>query len=156
MKESGMRVAKVGIVASALLAALATLVSREAAADGAAPLSARLAGNTLSAVAFVPRADASSGGGSLLRLMFQAYLRPDGGAQLRVWDTVRNAYTAIEERRWSVSGSTLCIGVPRIGIEGALCTDVHIWGPRIAGTGVSGFAMLDGDLKPGNSLLAAR
>jgi hypothetical protein len=28
---------------------------------------------------------------------------------------------------------------------------VHVWGPRIAGVGVQpSYAMLDGDLKPGN------
>jgi hypothetical protein len=155
MKARGMGAAKTGVVASILLAVLGTPVSR-AVADDAPSLATRLAGNTLSAVTFVPRAGAATGGGSLLRLMFQAYLRPDGTAQLRVWDTARNAYTAIEERRWSVSGSTLCIGVPRITLEGGLCTEVHIWGPRIAGTGTPGFAMLDGDIKPGNALLAAR
>lgn len=148
-----MRVAKAGIVASALLAALG---SHAAAADDTPSLAERLAGNTISAVTFVPRADAAAGGGSLLRLMFQAYLRPDGSAQLRVWDPVRNAYAAIEERRWSASGSTLCIGVPRIGLDRGLCAEVHIWGPRIAGTGATGFAILDGDIKPGNGLLAAR
>jgi hypothetical protein len=31
-----------------------------------------------------------------------------------------------------------------------MCADVHVWGPRIAGVGAQPYAMLDGDLKPGN------
>jgi hypothetical protein len=31
-----------------------------------------------------------------------------------------------------------------------MCAVVHVWGPRIAGIGTQPYAMLDGDLQPGN------
>jgi hypothetical protein len=37
-----------------------------------------------------------------------------------------------------------------------LCAKVHIWGPRIAGIGTQPYAMLDGDIRPGNAITGAR
>ena len=113
------------------------------------PLAARLAGNTLNVVAFIPRQPGAPGGGELTRLIVQAYLRPDGRALMRVWDPWHNRYTAPAERPWSLTGSTLCLDVPAPG-NGPMCADVHMWGPRIAGVGAKPYAMLDGDIKPGN------
>jgi hypothetical protein len=112
-------------------------------------LGPRLAGHTLSVVAFVPRRPGTPGGGQLSRLMVQAYLGPDGRSLVRVWDPSRNAYTAPVDRPWTLTGSTLCLEVPAPG-NGPMCADVHVWGPRIAGVGTQPYAMLDGDLKPGN------
>jgi hypothetical protein len=112
-------------------------------------LAARLAGNTLSVVAFVPHRPGAPGGGELTRLMLQAYLGPGGRAVVRVWDPWHDAYTLPADRPWSLSGTKLCLDVPAPG-NGPLCADVHVWGPRIAGIGTQPYAMIDGDLKPGN------
>ena len=130
---------------------LAVATNVALAAD-APPISAgQLAGNTLSAVAFVTRTAEMPGGGELARIMLQAYLGADGRALVRAWDPSRDAYTAPAERRWSLSGSTFCLDLP---IKGAnpVCADIHIWGPRVGGVGVKPYAMLDGDLRPGNAL----
>ena len=115
----------------------------------------QLIGNTLNAVAFVQRTAGLPGGGELARIMLQAYLGPDGRALVRAWDPGRDAYTAPAERRWSLSGATFCLGLP-IGGSQPVCADIHIWGPRIAGVGVKPYAMLDGDLQPGDTLGASR
>ena len=115
----------------------------------------QLAGNTLSAVAFVPRSPGMMGGGELARIMLQAYLTADGRALVRAWDPSHNAYTVPVERRWTLSGSTFCVDVPLAGPR-PICADIHIWGPRIAGIGTQPYAMLDGDLQPGNKLGAGR
>src|SRR5215470_5730266 len=65
---------------AALVALLAAgFASRVVAAEPPVPLSSRLAGNTLSAVAWV-LSPPGSRSGSLTRIMLQAYLRPDGRA----------------------------------------------------------------------------
>ena len=86
-------------------------------ADEAAPaLGPLLAGNTVSAVMFLPH-DAPKGGGSLDRVMFQAYLRTDGSALIRRWDAARDAYTAPAEgagaRRRARCASTSRFGAAR-------------------------------------------
>jgi len=140
-------------VAALALAGLVAMPVASAGAAGAAPdLAGRLAGNTLSAVAFAAR-DASRGGGELDRLMFQAYLQPDGNALIRLWDTRLAAYAPAAWRRWSLSGSVLCLELPRVAPP-RICADVHVWGPRIAGVGAAPYAMIDGDLKPGNTIAA--
>src|SRR4051812_7625340 len=113
-------------------------------------LAARLAGHTMSVVAFVPRRPGAPGGGQLTRLLVQAYFSPGGRALVRVWDPGGNVYTVPGERPWTLTGSTLCLDVPAPG-NGLMCADMHVWGARIAGVGVQpSYAMLDGDLKPGN------
>jgi len=132
------------------------LVGAASAAEMPPPVSInQLAGNTLSAVAFVPRPASIPGGGELTRIMLQAYLGPGGQAVIRAWDTSRGAYTIPTGGRWSLAGSTFCLDLP---IKGAhpMCADIHIWGPRIAGIGAKPYAMLDGDLQPGNVLGASR
>jgi hypothetical protein len=115
----------------------------------------QLVGNTLSAVAFVPRRPGMAGGGELARIMLQAYLGADGRALVRAWDPGRDSYTAPASLQWTLSGSTFCLGLPIKGAN-SVCADIHIWGPRIAGVGVKPYAMLDGDLQPGNMLGAGR
>ena len=126
-------------------------------ADEAPALPDLLAGNTLSAVLFLPH-EAPHGGGSLDRIMFQAFLRADGSALIRRWDPAHDAYTVPDERRWSVSGSTLCLDFPGLAGDDRICIEAHVWGPRIAGngTGTGRFAMLDGDIEPGNTIVASR
>ncbi|HXQ51665.1 MAG TPA: hypothetical protein VN802_11270 [Stellaceae bacterium] len=146
--------------AAAALCALALLAgpARLARADEAAPaLGPLLAGNTVSAVMFLPH-DAPKGGGSLERVMFQAYLRTDGSALIRRWDAARDAYTVPAEGRWSASASTLCLDFPGFGAAPRVCVEAHVWGPRIAGNtvGEGRFALLDGDIAPGNAIIAAR
>ena len=140
-----------GVVWAVSLAALCTPGS----AAEAPPASAgQLVGNTLSAVAYVPRAPGMAGGGELARIMLQAYLRADGRALVRAWDPSRDAYTPAVERNWTLSGTSFCVGLP--AAPGSICADIHIWGPRLAGVGIHPYAMLDGDLQPGNALAAAR
>jgi hypothetical protein len=135
-----------------MLSAALLLTGTAAGADGG-PLT--LAGNTLSAVTWVPRSSATFGGGALSRFMLQAYLRHDGSALIRVWDPARNAYIPPVERNWTLSGSSLCLDLPAPG-PGRVCAEVHTWGPRISGVGTAPYAMLDGDLKPGNTLFGTR
>jgi hypothetical protein len=125
------------------------------AASGAGGGPPALAGNTLSAVAWVPQSSAIPGGGALSRFMLQAYLRADGSTLIRIWDAARNAYTRPVERNWTLSGNRLCLDLPAPG-PGRVCAEVHSWGPRIAGIGTAPYVMLDGDLKPGNTLFGTR
>jgi hypothetical protein len=140
-------------ILAALSAALAT--GQLQAAEPPMVSAGQLVGNTLSAVAFVPRTAGMPGGGELSRIMLQAYLGADGRALVRAWDTRRDAYTAPTERRWSLSGSIFCVDVPLAGPQ-PICADIHIWGPRIAGTNAKPYAMLDGDLQPGNKIGGGR
>jgi hypothetical protein len=144
-------VARAVLLATLLSAAFVTAGS--AAGAGGGPLT--LAGNTLSAVTWIPRSAATPGGGALSRFMFQAYLRADGSALIRIWDAARNAYTRPVERNWTLSGSRLCLDFPAPGPSRG-CAEVHSWGPRIAGVGTAPYFMLDGDLKPGNTLFGTR
>ena len=137
----------------ALLLAVAT--AGASAAEPPPVAANRLVGNTLSAVAFVPRSAGMPGGGELTRIMLQAYIEPGGRALVRAWDPTRDAYTVPTERRWSLVGSTFCVDVPLAGPH-PICADIHVWGPRIAGVGAEPYAMLDGDLQPGNVLGSGR
>ena len=111
-----------------------------------------LAGKTLSAVVYVRRGG-MPGPSELARFMFQAYLRGDGRALVRVWDTARGAYTRPSEGGWALLEHRLCLDLP--AGPRRLCADVHIWGPRIAGIGTSPYVMLDGDLQSGNAIVTA-
>jgi hypothetical protein len=139
-----------------VLAVLSTIVAGGAATAAEPPpvTASQLVGNTLSAVAFVARQPGMPGGGELARIMLQAYLGPGGHALVRAWDAERDAYTPPAPLHWSLAGSTLCLDLPIRGAK-PLCADVHIWGPRIAGVGATPYAMLDGDLQPGNALRGA-
>jgi len=138
-----------------LVSLLATaMADPTSAAEPAVPLASRLAGHTLNVVAWVPSPPGSRNG-SLTRIMLQAYLRPDGRALVREWAPARNSYTPVADRRWSLSGSTLCVDLPG-GSTASLCTDVHVWGPRIAGYNTRPYAMIDGDLAPGNMIAPGR
>jgi hypothetical protein len=114
-------------------------------------------GNTLSAVAFIPREEDeqeadSPTSGALLRVMFQAYLRPDGGALVRAWDPRVGRYTPVASERWQLEGSALCLRVPFFNEPGPMCFDVHLWGRNFAGHGINANGMIKGDVKPGNVL----
>ncbi|MBV8457437.1 MAG: hypothetical protein JO122_12560 [Acetobacteraceae bacterium] len=142
-----------GSISLVIQLSLALVEPAFAAGTGGGPPT--LSGNTLSAVAWVPRAAGAPGGGGLSRFMLQAYLRPDGSALIRIWDAARNAYTPPSERNWSLSGNRLCLNLP-VPRPDQICAEVHGWGPRIAGVGTAPYVMLDGDLKPGNALLGTR
>jgi hypothetical protein len=114
-------------------------------------------GNTVNAVAFLPVDPsephlAAPGSGSLLRIMFQAYLRPDGEALVRSWDARVGRYTPVSNQPWRLDGSTLCLAVPSFELREPLCFDVHLWGRNFAGHGVNANGMIKGDVKPGNGL----
>ena len=137
----------------AVLFAIALMGGGAGAASAAeAPsLAAQLGGKTLSAVVYVPR-NAANGGGSLQRLVLQAYLEADGRALVRQWQSADNRYSAAARTRWSLTDDKLCIELSAAPI----CAKVHIWGPRIAGIGTRPYAMLDGDLQPGNAIAGGR
>ena len=135
-----------GIAVAAWLACAPSL----RAAEPPPPNPGLIAGHTLNAVAFVPQN--TPGRGELARIMLQAYLRPDGRALVRFWDTARNRYSPAAERGWSLSGKTLCLELPSGAAAASVCAEVHVWGPRIAGLGTQPYAMLDGDLQPGNAI----
>jgi hypothetical protein len=84
--------------------------------------------------------------------MFQAYLQPDGTAQVRSWDTVAARYTPIATERWHGAGDQLCLTVPGFALSGELCLALHLWGPEFAGTGVNHSGMVKGDVQPGSLL----
>ena len=110
----------------------------------------------MSAVAYVPRAP-DAGSGTLERIMLQAYLASDSKTLVRHWIGSRNRYSAPVATRWSLAENTLCIDLPTIDSPSRkLCAKVHIWGPRIAGIGTQPYAMLDGDLRPGNAITGTR
>ena len=137
-------------------AALAALfLAPTAFAQDATPLSTRLPGNTVSAVLFMPYESAT--GEKLDRVMFQAYLRPNGSALMRRWDGTHDAYTTPVDGSWTVSGDTLCLTFPDMS-DPQVCVEAHAWGPRIAGntSGSGRFALMDGNIEPGNSLVAQR
>lgn len=148
------RPACLAALAAVLLAALGA--GPAGAQQNAMPASAGLlAGRTLSAVIYVRRPPSMPGYSELARFMFQAYLSAEGGAFVRVWDTAADAYTRPQWRRWSMAGSRFCVGLPAPAPP-RICADLHVWGPRIAGIGVKPYAMLDGDIEPGNTLVATR
>ncbi len=148
-----MRLARLfrGIIALLGAALFASGAAHAASGESDQVSAAALADRTLSAVAYLSRST-DHGGGGLTRLMFQAYLRPNGTALVRVWDTAADAYTRPSESHWTATGAQMCLDVPTV--SPTLCLDVHVWGPRIAGTSVTPYAMLDGDLKQGNLLAA--
>jgi hypothetical protein len=139
-------------VAPRLVAALGFVAALMPGLASAGETGAALTGKTLNAVAYVMRREGVPS--ELSRFMFQAYLRAGGGALVRVWEPQRDAYTRPREGRWTLAGSTLCLDL-RAG-PGRVCADIHIWGPRLAGIGVSPYVMLDGDLSPGNVIAAGR
>lgn len=136
-----------GILASVFGVGLAASAN---AAEPAVPLGSRLAGSTLSATAYVLSPPGSKAGG-LTRIVMQAYLGPDGRALVRAWDPPRNSYTPVAQRRWSLSGTTLCLDLPT-GTAPQVCAEVYLWGPRLAGYNNHPYVMIDGDLQPGNAL----
>ena len=108
----------------------------------------QLVDRTLSAVVYLSTAPGPVSDRSLRRIMLQAYLAPDGRALLRQWIGTRDSYSAPAPARWSLDGDRLCLDAASL----AFCARVHAWGPRIAGIGIHPYAMLDGDLEPGNAV----
>lgn len=145
----------IGLASSLLFVSLGAPCAGAGAAGELSIFADRLAGNTLSAVIYVRRSAPASSRSILARFSLQAYLRQDGSASVRVWIAARDVYTATAERSWTLSGDTLCLEIPELG-PGRICANVHIWGPRIAGIGTDPYVMLDGDLRPGNVILATR
>ncbi|MBV9826753.1 MAG: hypothetical protein JO001_13925 [Alphaproteobacteria bacterium] len=145
-----------------MLPTIASLVSGVAFAAGPPPGGppavdpGQLAGNTLSAVAFVPHSPGDPGGGELQRIMLQAYLAPNGGAVVRRWMPERNSYSVPVRAHWSLEDSKLCIDSVTAAGTAPLCATVHVWWPRIAGIGTQPYAMLDGDLQRGDIITGNR
>jgi hypothetical protein len=116
-----------------------------------------LAGKTLNAVAYLPLVQPQpvargAGAASLRRVMFQAYLAPGGEMTVHSWNLASASYTAVARTRWSLNDKTLCLDMTEFAPEQTRCFEIHIWGPNVAGTGITGGGMLKGDLKPGNEL----
>jgi hypothetical protein len=97
----------------------------------------------------------------LRRIVLQAYLAADGTTILRQWLPERDRYSAPQRTRWSIVQNRLCLDLPPDAAETAaappgharpLCAAIHLWWPRIAGIGIDPYAMLDGDLQPGNTI----
>src|SRR5579871_2732517 len=134
----GFSAARAAVAAAGLMLAAAGPVR---AADPPAVEPQRLAGNTLSAVVYVARPAGAVGGG-LRRIVLQAYLADSGGALVRQWLPERNSYSAARQTRWSLAQNRLCIELPDTAVAAVreVCAVVHIWGPRIAGIGISPYA----------------
>ena len=134
---------------SATTIGLVTLLALLGRPAGAAQLAReQLANKTLSAVVYAANSPGPVGGRSLQRFMLQVYLEPDGHAVFRQWDATHDAYTRPAPATWSVSAEQLCFALP----TRKFCINAHIWGPRISGIGVGPYAMLDGDLQPGDAV----
>jgi hypothetical protein len=141
----------------ALLSTLLILLAGGVQAGNTDPLDAAkdLAGKTLSGVAYLPQATpalGTDGVPSLRTVMFQAYLQPDGSAQVRAWDPAANRYSAIETRPWHGTGEQLCLTIPAFALPGELCLALHVWGPEFAGTAINHGGMVKGDVQPGSLL----
>jgi len=144
-------------LAVALLAAslLAPIGAARAGNVDALDAAKDLAGKTLSGIAYLPQAAPvldTAGVPSLRTVMFQAYLQPDGTAQVRAWDPVADRYSAIATETWHGTGDQLCLTVPAFGLPDALCVELHVWGPEFAGTAVNHSGMVKGDVQPGSAL----
>ncbi|MGH7091077.1 MAG: hypothetical protein ACREFQ_19440, partial [Stellaceae bacterium] len=94
------------------------------------------------------------------RVVFQAYLAPGGSELVRRWDPSRDRYTVPADAHWTLSGATLCMDFPGLagGGDPNICIETHVWGPRISGntSGAGRFALLNGDIEPGNSIARER
>jgi hypothetical protein len=148
---------RVGVIGGALVFAVLLGAPHTASAGNTDRLDAAkdLAGKTLSGVAYLPQATPQPGADetpSLKTVMFQAYLAPDGNAQVRAWDPVANRYSTTDTRPWRGEGDTLCLTVPAFALPDALCVSLHAWGPEFAGTGVNHNAMVKGDIQLGAAL----
>ena len=102
------------------------------------------AGHTLSAVTF----GRGQGGASVEAVMWQAYLRADGQAVIRRWDTARNAYSPPQRSTWELKGERFCLGLSPTGAAGQECADLHGWGTTLAGIAADGRAMVKGAPEP--------
>lgn len=135
----------IAALGGATLVAMAITAPR--AQDAPAP---RLVNTTLSAVVYMSTVPGPVSDHSLRRVVLQAYLAPEGRALFRQWMGSRDSYSAPAPARWSLASDRLCLEAATL----AFCVRVHAWGPRIAGIGLHPYAMLDGDLEPGDAITA--
>jgi hypothetical protein len=140
-----------------LLALLAPAAGAQAGNTDPLDAGRDLVGKTLSGVAFLPRpvpvlGPTATGTPSLNTVMFQAYLEPNGTAQVRSWDPSTDKYTAIVTEHWHGAGDQLCLTVPAFALPGELCISLYSWGPEFGGTGVNHTGMVKGDVQDGSLL----
>lgn len=111
-------------------------------------------GSTISAQVYrsFPKPTVKAGGASSAdKMIFQAWLRDDGGARVRLWDADTGAWRATADERWTVEGDLFCLSAGSLGIGAPrLCLDTLIWGQVFSASGPKGEYLVKGNWKKGN------
>ena len=111
-----------------------------------------LKGSTISVLAyrsFAPAKPADGGYGSSDRVVFQAWLREDGVARVRVLDEGRNVWRAVANESWSVQGDVFCLSAGSFGM-GRLCLDTLIYGQVFSAASPKADVLVKGNWRKGN------
>lgn len=120
--------------------------------DAPVDVGATLKGSTISVLAyrsFTPAKPAQAGMASAGRVIFQAWLREDGVARVRVLDEDRNAWRAVANESWSVQGDVLCLSAGSFGM-GRLCLDTLIYGQVFSAASPKADVLVKGNWRKGN------
>ncbi|WP_119417817.1 hypothetical protein [Desertibaculum subflavum] len=120
--------------------------------DTPVDVGATLKGSTISVLAyrsFAPAKPAQGGLESSDRIVFQAWLREDGIARVRVLDEARNAWRAVANETWSVQGDLLCLSAGSFGM-GRLCLDTLIYGQVFSAASPKADILVKGNWRKGN------
>lgn len=120
--------------------------------DTPVDVGATLKGSTISALAYrsfaLPKA-VQGGAESSARVIFQAWLREDGTARVRVLDEGRNAWRPVANETWSVQGDTFCLSAGSLGMA-RLCLDTLIYGQVFSAASPKADVMVKGNWRKGN------
>ncbi len=111
-------------------------------------------GSTISVLAYrsFSKPTPKAGGASTAdKLLFEAWLRDDGVARVRLWDGDSGGWRATANERWTVEGDLFCLSADSLSIGAArLCLDTLIWGQVFSASGPKGEFLVKGNWKKGN------
>jgi len=111
-------------------------------------------GSTISVLAyrsFSKPAAQAGGASSAGKLLFEAWLRDDGVARVRLWDGDSGVWRATANERWTVEGDLFCLSAGSLSIGAPrLCLDTLIWGQVFSASGPKGEFLVKGNWKKGN------
>lgn len=100
------------------------------------------AGSTISALVYrsFPKPTVRAGGASSAdKMIFEAWLKDDGAARVRLWDADTGAWRATASETWTVQGDLFCLSAASLGIGmPRLCLDTLIWGQVFSASGPKG------------------
>lgn len=120
--------------------------------DAPIDVGATLKGSTISVLAYrshAPARPAPGGAESSDRVIFQAWLREDGIARVRVLDEARNAWRPVANETWSVQGDLFCLSAGSFGM-GRLCLDTLIYGQVFSAVSPKADVLVKGNWRRGN------